>query len=296
MFSSIKKGLSKTLDAIKIVAPQKQEKISKSLLEDILLESDVNYELVEEIIYYLPPQETVAKSDVKRVLSAYFKYNPKENVFEDNIKPFVELIIGVNGAGKTTTIAKLANMYKNKNKRVMLGAADTFRAAAIEQLKRWSEKIDVPIVYTEQGHDPSAVVYDTISSAKSKNIDNVLIDTAGRLHNQTNLANELKKIVRIADKAYFGAPHRKILILDGTQGNSAINQAIAFNEIIGIDALIITKLDGTAKGGSLFGISKELKLPILYVGVGEKMEDLIPFDSESYIDSILDAIFVDSEK
>ncbi|MDR0467791.1 MAG: signal recognition particle-docking protein FtsY, partial [Campylobacteraceae bacterium] len=189
------------------------------------------------------------------------------------------------------TIAKLANIYKNENRKVLLGAADTFRAAAIEQLKRWSEKIDIPIVHTEQGHDPSAVVYDTILSAKARNVDNVIIDTAGRLQNQVNLANELKKIVRIADKADSGAPHRKILVLDGTQGNSAINQAVAFNEIIGIDALIITKLDGTAKGGSLFGIAKELKLPILYVGVGETMNDLIPFDSQSYIDSILDAIF-----
>ena len=293
MFSSIKKGLTKTIEAIKIVAPQKQEKVSKELLEDILIESDVNYELIEEIIYYLPPQNMVAKSDVKRVLSAYFKYDSKQNIHLNEARPFVEIIIGVNGAGKTTTIAKLANKYKNENKKVLLGAADTFRAAAIEQLKRWAEKIDVPIIYTQQGHDPSAVVYDTIISAKSKNIDNVIIDTAGRLHNQTNLANELKKIVRIADKAYAGAPHRKILILDATQGNSSINQAIAFNEMIGIDALIITKLDGTAKGGSLFSISKELKLPILYVGVGESMDDLIPFDSESYIDSILDSIFID---
>lgn len=296
MFSSIKKGLSKTIEAIRTVAPQKQEKISKEVLEEILLESDVNYELVEEIIYYLPPQELVSKSDVKRVLSAYFKNSKNYTQTSTDIKPYVELIIGVNGAGKTTTIAKLANRYKNENKKVLLGAADTFRAAAIEQLKRWAQKIDVPIVFTEQGHDPSAVVYDTISSAKAKDVDNVIIDTAGRLHNQINLSNELKKIVRIADKALPNAPHRKILILDGTQGNSAVNQAVAFNEIVGIDALIITKLDGTAKGGSLFSIVNSLKLPILYIGVGEGMDDLIPFDSNSYIDSILDAIFTEDGK
>lgn len=288
MFSSIKKGLSKTLEAIRDIVPVKQEKVSKELLEETLLEADVPYELVEEIIYYLPPQNSVGKEDVKRVLKSYFIYDEKIAV---QAAPFVELIAGVNGAGKTTTIAKLANMYKKQNKSVLLGAADTFRAAAIEQLKRWSEKIDVPIVYTKQGHDPSAVAYDTIVSAKAKKIDNVIIDTAGRLHNQVNLSNELKKIVKICDKADSGAPHRKILILDGTQGNSAVNQALAFNEIIGIDALIITKLDGTAKGGSLFGIAKTLHLPILYVGVGEGMDDLIPFDAESYIDTILDAIF-----
>ncbi|MFV0481667.1 MAG: signal recognition particle-docking protein FtsY [Campylobacteraceae bacterium] len=296
MFGSIKKGLSKTLEALKGIVPEKKEKISKEILEEVLLESDINYELVEEIIYYLPPQDTVSRADVKRVLSAYFMYDNLKTKQINNVKPFVELVVGVNGAGKTTTIAKLANIKKNEGKKVILGAADTFRAAAIEQLKRWAEKVDVPIIFTAQGHDPSAVAYDTIISAKSKNFDNVIIDTAGRLHNQTNLANELKKIVRICDKAYEGAPHRKILILDGTQGNSAISQAVAFNEIIGIDALIITKLDGTAKGGSLFGIAKTLELPILYVGVGEGMDDLIPFEPEAYIDSILDVMFTSSSK
>lgn len=291
MFSSIKKGLARTIDAIKDISPKKQEKISKVLLEEILLECDVSYELVEEIIYYLPPQESVSKADVKRVLSAYFIYDEKENEFDGKASPFVELVVGVNGAGKTTTIAKLANMYKEQNKKVLLGAADTFRAAAIEQLKQWAKKIDVPIISTFQGHDPSAVVYDTINSGKAKQFDNIIIDTAGRLHNQENLANELKKIVRICDKAYSGAPHRKYLVLDGTQGNSATNQAIAFNKMIGIDALIITKLDGTAKGGSLFSIAKSLELPIKYIGVGEGMNDLIPFNASEYIDGILDAIF-----
>ncbi|MDR2789465.1 MAG: signal recognition particle-docking protein FtsY [Campylobacteraceae bacterium] len=287
MFASIKKGLGKTLEAIRDIVPAAQ-KIDKEILEEMLLEADVAYELVEEIIYYLPPQNSVARDDVKRVLKSYFIYDDKPPV---HAVPFVELITGVNGAGKTTTIAKLANIYKKQNRSVLLGAGDTFRAAAIEQLKQWSEKVAVPIIYAKQGHDPSAVAYDTIMSAKAKKIDNVIIDTAGRLHNQINLANELKKIVKICDKAQSGAPHRKILILDGTQGNSAANQASAFNDMIGIDALIITKLDGTAKGGSLFSIAKTLQLPILYVGVGEGMDDLIPFEAESYIDTILDAIF-----
>jgi len=289
MFHFIKKGLDKTLGAIKEILPAKVEKIDKTVLEEILLESDIPYELVEEIIYYLPPAQTVGREDVKRVLKAYFIY--KIPTINREQKPFVELVIGVNGAGKTTTIAKLASMYQKESQTVLLGAADTFRAAAIEQLKQWAKRLDVGIVYTQQGHDPSAVAYDTISSAVAKEIDHVIIDTAGRLHNQVNLANELKKIVRICDKALQGAPHRKILILDGTQGSSAINQAKAFHEMITIDGIIITKLDGTAKGGSLFGIAKALELPILYVGVGEGQDDLIPFNPDEYIDTILDSIF-----
>jgi fused signal recognition particle receptor len=292
MFSFIKKGLDKTLGAIKEILPEKVEKIDKTILEEILIESDIPYELVEEIMYYLPPSPTVARADVKRVLESYFMY--ENNNINPSQKPFVELVIGVNGAGKTTTIAKLAHTYKKENQSVLLGAADTFRAAAIEQLKSWAEKIDVGIIYTQQGHDPSAVAYDTISSAVAKKLDHVIIDTAGRLHNQVNLSNELKKIVRICDKALPNAPHRKILILDGTQGSSAINQAKAFHEMISIDGIIITKLDGTAKGGSLFGIAKALQLPILYVGVGEGRDDLIVFNADDYIDTILDSIFTNA--
>jgi len=293
MFSFIAKGLGKTLGAIKEILPQKVDKIDKALLEEILIESDIPYELIEEIFYYLPPSGAIAKSDLQRVLKAYFMYDAP--TIDSVHIPFVELIIGVNGAGKTTTIAKLAHNYKKEGKSVLLGAADTFRAAAIEQLKSWAEKIDVGIVFTAQGHDPSAVAYDTISSAVAKKIDHVIIDTAGRLHNQTNLANELKKVVRICDKALTGAPHRKILILDGTQGSSSINQAKAFHEMVGIDGIIITKLDGTAKGGSLFGIAKALQLPILYIGVGEGRDDLIPFDADAYIRTILNAIFVSTD-
>ena len=292
MFSFIKKGLDKTLGAIKEILPEKVEKIDKTILEEILIESDIPYELVEEIMYYLPPSPTVARADVKRVLESYFMY--ENNNINPSQKPFVELVIGVNGAGKTTTIAKLAHTYKKENQSVLLGAADTFRAAAIEQLKSWADKIDVGIIYTQQGHDPSAVAYDTISSAVAKKLDHVIIDTAGRLHNQVNLSNELKKIVRICDKALPNAPHRKILILDGTQGSSAINQAKAFHEMISIDGIIITKLDGTAKGGSLFGIAKALQLPILYVGVGEGRDDLIVLNADDYIDTILDSIFTNA--
>ena len=282
----------KTAEAIRSVAPKKEATVSKELLEEILLEADVAYETVEEIIYYLPPSDKVRREPLRKILLSYFIEAPgKEETTE---KPFVELIFGVNGAGKTTTIGKLAFRYKTEGKSVMLGAADTFRAAAIEQLKKWAERIDVPIVATRQGHDPSAVAFDTITSAKAKGIDHVLIDTAGRLHTQPNLAKELQKIVRICDKAKSGAPDRKTLVLDGTQGNSAIAQAHAFHEMIGIDALIVTKLDGTAKGGAIFSIAKEIQKPILYLGVGEGKANLIPFDKEQFVDALLDEIFTEA--
>ncbi|ENV8234906.1 signal recognition particle-docking protein FtsY [Campylobacter jejuni] len=287
MFNFFKKGLAKTLENI-VGVKGENKKITKDLLEEILLEADVSYEIIEEVIYYLPPQNEVKKEDLKRVMGSYFLYEKKEVNQE---KPFVELILGVNGAGKTTSIAKIAYLYKNQNQKVILGACDTFRAGAIEQLKLWAQKVDVDIVLTAQGHDPSAVAFDTISKAKAKDFDRVIIDTAGRLQNQKNLAHELEKIVRISNKALEGAPHRKILVLDGTQGNSGILQAKAFNELVKLDGVIITKLDGTAKGGALFSIARELELPIFYVGVGEQMTDLQEFNASAYLDTLLDPIF-----
>ena len=288
MFSILKKGLNKTKEALKsVVGSEKKEKLSRDLIEEALLEADMDYDLVEKIIDSLP--EVVSKEKLKKELLWIF--DTPRNDIEINDKPFVFLIIGVNGAGKTTTIAKLANKYKSDSKSVILGAADTFRAAAIEQLAKWAEILDVPIVKTKQGHDPAAVTYDTIASAKAKNIDIAIIDTAGRLHNKVNLQNELKKIVNVAKKAHHNAPHKIILIIDGTQGSSAINQAKVFKEIVGVDGVIITKLDGTAKGGSVFTIASELRLPILFVGVGEKPEDLVKFDKNEFIEGILEGLY-----
>ena len=286
MFGFIKKALKKTVDNIEENVAEKKEYATKEEIEELLIEADVEYDLVEKVVASLPGK--VNRVSLKNEL--LFLFTPAQPKQVD-VKPFVELILGVNGAGKTTTIAKLAHRYKQEGKSVILGAADTFRAAAIEQLTKWAERLGVPIVATRQGHDPSAVAYDTIQKAKAKDIDHVLIDTAGRLHTQSNLAEELKKIVRVCDKAMEGAPHRKLLVIDGTQGNSAINQAKAFNEMVGVDGIVVTKLDGTAKGGALLSISHELGLPILYVGTGEKMEDLVPFDPNEYVDTILDAIF-----
>lgn len=290
MFGFIKKGLQKTIDAIATLAPEKKQTITKDELENILIEADVEYDLIEIIMRELY-QDNVTREQLRSKLLATLSF--AQNTLPENPdKPTVTLIIGVNGAGKTTTIAKLSKHHLDKGDRVMLGAADTFRAAAIEQLTRWADKLEIPIVSSRQGHDPSAVAYDAIESAKAKGIEQVIIDTAGRLHTQANLGNELKKIVRICDKAHTGAPHRKILILDGTQGNSAIAQAKAFNEMVGVDGIIITKLDGTAKGGSVFSIAYALQLPILFIGVGEQPEHLVPFDKYEFVDGILDAIFI----
>ncbi len=288
MFGFLKKAFGKTGDAIKEVAPKKRKEIKKEEFEDILLEADVNYDLVEKLLEGLP--KTIGRIQAFNSMITVFQY--EVDFKESEAKPFVEMVIGVNGAGKTTTISKLAYRYQQENKSVILGAGDTFRAAAIEQLSRWAAKLDIPIVATKQGHDPSAVVYDTITSAQAKGFDQVIIDTAGRLHTQTNLSEELKKMIRIAGKAAEGAPHRKLLILDGTQGSSSINQAKAFDDMIGIDGIIVTKLDGTAKGGSILSIADELKMPIFYIGIGEKPEDLIPFKANEYINTILDEIFI----
>ncbi len=289
MFGFLKKAFGKTNEAIKEVVPKKKKQIDKEEFEEVLLEADVNYELVERLLEGLP--ESINRIQAFNSLISVFQYKA-EWIDPDEYHPFVEMIIGVNGAGKTTTIAKLAHRYRREGKSVILGAGDTFRAAAIEQLSRWAERLKVPIVATRQGHDPSAVVFDTIKSALSKGFDRVIIDTAGRLHTQTNLAEELKKMVRVADKALPGAPHRKMLILDGTQGSSTVNQAKAFDEMIGIDGIIITKLDGTAKGGAILSIADQLKMPIYYIGTGESPDDLIPFKANEYVNTILDEIFL----
>ncbi|HEC1797604.1 TPA: signal recognition particle-docking protein FtsY [Campylobacter lari] len=287
MFGFLKNGLKKTLESIHLVKASNKI-ITKDLLEEMLLEADVAYEIVEEIIYYLPPSDDVKKTDLERVMGTYFIYDKPELA---NVKPFVDLILGVNGVGKTTSIAKMAHLHKENGEKVILGACDTFRAGAIEQLKLWAQKLNIDIIATSQGHDPSAVAYDAISKALAKNYDRVILDTAGRLQNKKNLANELEKIVRISDKAMQGAPHRKILVLDGTQGVAGILQAKAFNDLVKLDGVIITKLDGTAKGGALFSIARELELPILYVGVGEQLGQIHEFNPSEYVKTLVEEIF-----
>ena len=287
--SFFSKAFSKTFSSIKNIVPQKKEKISFEEIEEILIEADVEYEIIEKAMNGLPSM--ISRKELRHRLVMLFEHAPDVD-FSNISKPYVRLIIGVNGAGKTTTIAKLAAKLKKEGQSVILGAGDTFRAAAIEQLTSWATKLDIPIIKTKQGHDSSAVAYDTISSAIARNIDNVIIDTAGRLQTQSNLNNELKKIVKVCEKALENRPYQKLMILDGTQGNSAIAQAKAFNEIVGIDGIIVTKLDGTAKGGALFSISNQLELPIFYIGVGEKQDDLIEFSPDYFVDSLLDEIYI----
>ena len=200
--------------------------------------------------------------------------------------PEVILEVGVNGVGKTTTIAKLAHYYKDEGKKVVLAAADTFRAAASEQLTIWAERADVPIVKHKEGADPAAVVFDALASAKARNADIVIIDTAGRLHTKTNLMEELKKIGRVADKQVPGAPHQTLLVLDGTTGQNAVSQAKLFGQAVPVTGIVVTKLDGTAKGGVVISIKEELGVPVRWIGVGEKMDDLRPFNAKDFANAL----------
>jgi len=202
--------------------------------------------------------------------------------------PEVILMVGVNGTGKTTTTGKLAALFRSQNKSVLLCAADTFRAAAIEQLEVWAQRSDVPIIKTKQGGDPSAALYDACTAAKARNIDILIADTAGRLHTKSDLMKELDKMRRTAEKLVPGAPHQTFLVMDATTGQNGLQQARLFTEAARVTGIVLTKLDGTAKGGIVLAIATELKLPVIYAGVGEKIEDLIPFDSDSFIDSLLD--------
>ncbi|MCE3037160.1 signal recognition particle-docking protein FtsY [Helicobacter sp. faydin-H20] len=288
MFSFLKKT---TQNIANILGSKKQE-IKKDLLEEVLIESDVDYDLIEMLLEHLP--ENINRTQLEVGLDRFFRgesYYDKVRLEKIEIKPLVELIIGVNGAGKTTTIAKLAKRYKDNHKKVLLGAGDTFRAAAIDQLKLWSQKIGVDLVSTQYGSDPSALAFDAITAGIAREMDHVIIDTAGRLHNQTNLKNELLKITKVCSKALNDAKYRKILVLDGTQGSSSINQARIFHEMLSVDGVIITKLDGTSKGGAILSIIYALKLPIIAIGVGEKAEDLIDFDEQKFIKEFLDSIF-----
>jgi len=311
MFGLIKKGLKKTREVIRAVVKgevsppnpnstirenlnssqtsrsRRIGKLSREVVEEALIEADIDYDLVEEIVSKLPRE--VKEEKLKKVLGEYLpSTTPKLEITQS---PYTILVIGVNGAGKTTTIARLAYRFLEEGRSVILGAGDTFRAAAIEQLTLWAERLGVPIVKTRQGHDSAAVAYDTIAKAKAKGIEVVIIDTAGRLHNKKNLQMELQKMVRVIKKADPTAPHKTFLVIDGTQGSSAINQAKTFNQLVGVDGIIITKLDGTAKGGAIFSIVRELKLPIYFVGIGEKETDLIPFDRQEYLEGILEALY-----
>ena len=267
-------------------------------LEEVLITSDVGVETTVKIIRRIEERvardKYVSTSELNRILREEIASLLEENHTDDNEnwdlpsdhKPYVILVVGVNGVGKTTTIGKLAYQFKKAGKKVYLGAADTFRAAAVEQISIWGERVGVPVVKQQMGSDPASVAFDTLQSAKANGADVVLIDTAGRLHNKVNLMNELKKIKEVMKKVMPEAPDEVMLVLDGSTGQNAFEQAKQFAAVTNISSLAITKLDGTAKGGVVIGISDQLKVPVKYIGLGEGMEDLQLFNKSEFVDSL----------
>lgn len=267
-------------------------------LEEVLITSDVGVETTVKIIRRIEERvardKYVSTSELNRILREEIAILLSENHSDDlagwdlpaDHKPYVILVVGVNGVGKTTTIGKLAYQFKKAGKKVMLGAADTFRAAAVEQICIWGERVGVPVVKQQMGSDPASVAFDTLQSAKANGADVVLIDTAGRLHNKVNLMNELKKIKEVMKKVMPEAPDEVMLVLDGSTGQNAFEQAKQFSAVTNISSLAITKLDGTAKGGVVIGISDQLKVPVKYIGLGEGMEDLQLFNKTEFVDSL----------
>lgn len=267
-------------------------------LEEVLITSDVGVKTTIQIIdriearvakdKYLNSSElnTILKEEIIALLKDHAPDKPAEFDAEFPQKPHIIMVVGVNGVGKTTTIGKLAHLYKLAGKQVVLGAADTFRAAAVEQLKIWSERAEVPIIQQGQNADPAAVAYDTVEAANARGADVALVDTAGRLHNKKSLMDELAKIKRVMGKVVEGAPHEVILVLDASTGQNAMEQAKAFTSFVDITGLALTKLDGTAKGGIVIGVSNELDVPVKYIGVGEQIEDLQVFDRELFVNSL----------
>ena len=267
-------------------------------LEEVLITSDVGVETTVKIIHRIDERvardKYVSTSELDRILREEIASLLEENHSDDNEnwdlpsdhKPYVILVVGVNGVGKTTTIGKLAYQFKKAGKKVYLGAADTFRAAAVEQISIWGDRVGVPVVKQQMGSDPASVAFDTLQSAKANGADVVLIDTAGRLHNKVNLMNELKKIKEVMKKVMPEAPDEVMLVLDGSTGQNAFEQAKQFAAVTNITSLAITKLDGTAKGGVVIGISDQLKVPVKYIGLGEGMEDMQLFNKKEFVDSL----------
>ena len=292
---SLEKTSSSFLEKIKkvVVGKTKVDATTLDDLEEVLITSDVGVKTTLKIIdsieervkkeKYTNAQElnTILKEEISNIIFD----NSDSDAYEIKEKPHVILVVGVNGVGKTTSIGKLANFFKNQGLSVMIGAADTFRAAAIEQLEEWAGRAKVDIVKQEMGSDPASVSYDTLNSAINKNHDIVIIDTAGRLHNKVNLMNELSKIGRVLKKLNINSPHEILLVIDGSTGQNAYEQAKQFSEATEITSMMVTKLDGTAKGGVVIGISDQLSIPIKFIGTGESIDDIEIFDKKQFVES-----------
>jgi fused signal recognition particle receptor len=298
-FKKLKESLSKTRDNIlgKIGRLIKGRKIDAELLDDIeeiLLKSDIGVAATDRVIENLrehAARQKISDSEdvfslLKNELSEILTRNKKESILNNETKPYVWLITGVNGTGKTTTVGKLAYYFKNKGKNVMIAACDTFRAAAVEQLEIWAERSGVNFIKAHTGADPAAIAFDASVAAKARDIDILLIDTAGRLHTKANLMQELSKIRRVTEKNIPAEQISARLIIDGTTGQNALSQVKVFTDAVGCDGLIVTKLDGTAKGGIMIAIAEELSVPVDFIGVGERIEDLQPFNADEYVEAL----------
>lgn len=302
IFDKLKRGLfmthteiiEKMKEAVTPDLPIDQSAIDG--LEEGLLGADVGAELTTSIVERLERRvrdEKITRMDrltevIREETRALIPRREAQTIDISRAKPYVILVVGVNGTGKTTTIAKLAQRWKGDGKSVVLGAADTFRAAAIEQLQMWADRIGVPLVKHKAGSDPAAVAHDSVAAAKSRGADVVIIDTAGRLHNKSHLMQELSKIHRVIDKELPGAPHETLLVIDGTTGQNGVSQAAAFLEAAKVTGMVVTKLDGTAKGGVILSIMRQFDIPVKFVGVGEGADDLIPFDPQAYVDTLFE--------
>ena len=307
-FKKIKSGLAKTRsmfgDALRSLIGKGRviDRAFLEELEDILIAADIGVVKTDEILEDIQKRFKEGEAAEGEALLDFLKRSLRDELQEPNEQelnyaqsgPTVVLIVGVNGTGKTTSIAKLAKRFKDQGKDVLLAAGDTYRAAAIEQLTIWSERIGVDIVKQHDGADAAAVAFDAVKAAEARNSDLVLIDTAGRLHNREDLMRELEKIRRVIQKTFPAAPHETLLVIDSTSGQNAIQQARIFGESMGVTGLILTKLDGTAKGGCAVSIKRELGLPIRYIGVGEQMDDLQPFDPDAFIEAIFGDLSADS--
>jgi fused signal recognition particle receptor len=301
LFASLRQRLSKTRENLSsgladLLLGKKQ--IDDDLLEqlqDQLLMADVGMQATQKITARLTEslsRRQLGDNDslmgtLKRIMAELLEPCALPLQIDPGKKPFVILMVGVNGAGKTTTVGKLAQQFKSQGLKVMLAAGDTFRAAAVEQLQTWGERLDVPVIRQGQGADSASVIFDALQSAQARGIDVLIADTAGRLHTQVSLMDELEKIKRVMAKLDPEAPHETLLVLDAVTGQNALAQASKFRDSIGVTGLVLTKLDGTAKGGMIFSVAEQLQTPIRYIGVGETVEDLRPFDHEEFVDALL---------
>jgi len=295
VFSKLKSKLARThntiLKGLQSAFGIKSREVSREAIEEALITADIGVETSMEIVDLLNESfrwdMDSLREKIKSALYDILKEVESPLEIPHDIKPFVIMVVGVNGTGKTTTIGKLAAKLKDEGKRVLLGACDTFRAAAIEQLEVWAERVGIPIIKHKEGADPGAVAFDTVKAGVSRGVDVVILDTAGRLHTKVNLMEELKKINRVVGRELEGAPHERLLVVDGSTGQNALNQARLFNEGIGVTGIVVTKLDGTAKGGIVVPMARELKIPIRFIGVGESKEDLRQFNAQEFVDALI---------